>query len=1125
MAIFWGLFLCLGAYPKSVSYLESMTPNWTPPEKRNGSSLYTLDDILIVFGGKGFEKKYNDFWFAYHKDAGWERTEIPTGNALSNTYSGPRSEALLFHSGENPEFIFLFGGKDEYGFVTDIWSYHITLRVLEKILEFKEISGLSDFASCTSQNYTNNLLFIYGGRTFSNPSSDIWVIDVIEKTINKYPQNEYPQRVALNSKIFYYNSELYQIWGTNEEEEIDPNIYKYNFTSLTWTKLNVDLGEFSPSLEPEIFIYNDFLFVYGGLNSGKKIYNRILRADLLLDPLKFEEVNISNYQVKYKPGITFDGEYFWLFGGKIDDNTNQLDYANINIIENTFNSTQFTYDFTYPEERIFSTLHLIDNKFAMFGGHNGAKYYNDLWLFDMIEGKWSPGENKGKVPSVRTSHAAGSQGDTLIVWGGEDANGYRNDIFLYNFITSIWHEIHPKNEAPSSRIGACGILIFPKFYILGGQTYVEVLNEIWEYDFNTKLYTKLPPYTESFYGGHCQLFKNKIYILGAKDKNYLGFPSIPFYDISTQLWDTRFYRSKSPYYCEGISILLSGNLLEYGGQLRNDRSIAKLFIYNDIKLVYQSPWLIWHVFAAGYTYSKSKLIFYGGGISEYFITPSHQRASNRFTYLHIEQIAKNLSLPLYCSEGSYLLSDYICEFCPQGSYASEIGENNCTLCPQGTFNSINGSTSKRQCYPCAEGFFNMYEGRKSCFPCPENYYCPIGSVEPEKAKPNFTEISIQPKSYQVPGYYSKIYYLFLLYATCSFVALLLVLLIVPFLRRKISIVDIFSNLHKRKVNLPLVFQKNAIGGFYTLSFFIFALVFFGLNAIQFFLLNITETKTLQPISVFQKDVGKFSTDFNISVTFHYYGGNCYNDTLNSINIETIGIIGNNIDVIIEKNDRDCKLSFYCKDCSISSQNKVTFKSVEENCFTKAISLDISSVSSVPESLSIMGKTIEAETNKIFIGETPSEFSYSFTPSIFYSSLSAFPSSGSGYFLSEYSPPITGSTFQIEELAEVSGLSVLLHINQRNFGLFIERKENQGLLIIISAFTGLLSGTFSIVGVLVFITDKTYDSVIEKNHEKQKFKLILIKRLNLSFFSDLKEHIRPNFQERQNSFSFRFSFKK
>lgn len=84
MAIFWGLFLCLGAYPRSVRYLESMTPNWTPPEKRSGSSLYNVDDILIVFGGKGFEKKYNDFWFANRKDAGWERTEIPTGDALSN---------------------------------------------------------------------------------------------------------------------------------------------------------------------------------------------------------------------------------------------------------------------------------------------------------------------------------------------------------------------------------------------------------------------------------------------------------------------------------------------------------------------------------------------------------------------------------------------------------------------------------------------------------------------------------------------------------------------------------------------------------------------------------------------------------------------------------------------------------------------------------------------------------------------------------------------------------------------------------------------------------------------------------------------------------------------------------
>lgn len=210
--------------------------------------------------------------------------------------------------------------------------------------------------------------------------------------------------------------------------------------------------------------------------------NRILRANLKSDQIIFEEVSIQDYKVKFKPAIVIDEEYkkAFIFGGLVDDITNQIDIAKIDINENTFNDSTVVSNLEYPQERVFNTLHLIDSKIAMFGGNNNGKFFNDLWLFDRIEGNLTALEGKGKIPSIRTSHAASSEGDILIIWGGEDAQGYRNDMFLYNFITEFWYEIKPKNFGPSSRIGACGALEFPKFYILGGQTYSGVSNKIWE---------------------------------------------------------------------------------------------------------------------------------------------------------------------------------------------------------------------------------------------------------------------------------------------------------------------------------------------------------------------------------------------------------------------------------------------------------------------------------------------------------------------------------------------------------------------------------------------------------------------------------------------------------------------
>lgn len=154
-------------------------------------------------------------------------------------------------------------------------------------------------------------------------------------------------------------------------------------------------------------------------------------------------------------------------------------------------------------------------------------------------------------------------------------------------------------------------------------------------------------------------------------------------------------------------------MVEYGGQLSNKFGTATLFLYREeAEKSWNSNWLWWFAFASGYTYSNSKLIYYAGGVASLIITTSHTRSSNQFTYVHIEMIAKELKLPLYCSKGSYIISDYECTYCPQGSYASGIGDNNCTLSPPGTYNNKIGSTSKRQCYPCHEGYYNRGQGKK-----------------------------------------------------------------------------------------------------------------------------------------------------------------------------------------------------------------------------------------------------------------------------------------------------------------------------------------------------------------------------------------------------------------------------
>ncbi|OMJ65587.1 hypothetical protein SteCoe_24670 [Stentor coeruleus] len=437
MVTLWIILSSLGAYATTSRYLESMTTNWTPPSKRKGSSIYefTVGGSILMFGGVSFEKKFNDFWLLRFYDLSWERIELPYGNIMSSLYLGPRSEALILPTPDDvgEQIFYMFGGKDEFGYTTDIWFLNFGQRYFEKKKDFNEIKGLAEYSSCSNYENSVSVIYVYGGRTISNFSTVLWRIDLKNMNIQGFPQNESPERKVLNGKIFAYNNEIYSLWTNNEIDKIDPNIYKYNFTSLSWIKLNSSLQKFSPSYQPEIFILGDFLFVYGGLNSKKQIMNRILRANLTSNPIIFEQVNIQDYEVKFKPSITNDFEEkngFWIFGGTAKDNTNRIDFATIDIDSNNFTVNNIITDLEYPQERVFNTLHLIDSKIAMFGGNNEKTYFNDFWLFDTIAGNWTALDGKGKIPSIRTTHAAGSEGDTLIIWGGEDVQGDKKAIFL-----------------------------------------------------------------------------------------------------------------------------------------------------------------------------------------------------------------------------------------------------------------------------------------------------------------------------------------------------------------------------------------------------------------------------------------------------------------------------------------------------------------------------------------------------------------------------------------------------------------------------------------------------------------------------------------------------------------------
>lgn len=162
------MLIYLGACYYLSYELKSMMDLFTPPEKLIGTCLILYYDKILAVGGKSQEKNYMSLW-EYNTDYHfWKRLDLPTSLLPSKRYLGPRFDALC-NLISNTTFLF-FGGKDSYGFTSDIWIFRPAARTFYLMGTPKVLLGLSEYGSCS----ISESLYVYGGKTYSKYSYDIF---------------------------------------------------------------------------------------------------------------------------------------------------------------------------------------------------------------------------------------------------------------------------------------------------------------------------------------------------------------------------------------------------------------------------------------------------------------------------------------------------------------------------------------------------------------------------------------------------------------------------------------------------------------------------------------------------------------------------------------------------------------------------------------------------------------------------------------------------------------------------------------------------------------------------------------------------------------------------------------
>ena len=397
-------------------------------------------------------------------------------------------------------------------------------------------------------------------------------------------------------------------------------------------------------------------------------------------------------------------------------------------------------------------------------------------------------------------------------------------------------------------------------------------------------------------------------------------------------------------------------------------------------------------------YNKSIYMF--GGCVSSSILFFKDCFSNILYKLDFED-SDNITLP--CSRG---MLEPSCEFCPVGSYMNT--QQKCIPCGPGKYSKTVGAISTLSCIPCEYGTFNEKSISSNCKHCPGSSICYIGSSEPSYNIQDTVKSSVQPKVFSKS--YNDIN-VFTGYAAIgvSFLGFLLFLGLHQF-RNLLIKVDLFASQHSNDLNNPVIYRKTSIGGFFSLFFLAFCLATVPPMIDSYINNNIYEQKALVPLVTIEKTIT--STFLIVTIDLHYYGGLCVESDacLNLISITDKEIKYKNRSISCKKLPNACSIKIAYTDCHIIDLAKISIISYEYESYCSIITVNVTSDSSIPSEISSVVINLKPESNyKVFKGNSPSQFFFDMTPSVFYSESGNWPSELTGYHVAKYGSSVIGTT--------------------------------------------------------------------------------------------------------------------
>ncbi|KGQ10792.1 tRNA wybutosine-synthesizing protein 2/3/4 [Beauveria bassiana D1-5] len=213
------------------------------------------------------------------------------------------------------------------------------------------------------------------------------------------------------------------------------------------------------------------------------------------------------------------------------------------------------------------TCTAVGKKLVVFGGGDGPAYYNDVYVLDTVNFRWTKPKIVGdRVPSKRRAHTACLYKNGIYVFGGGDGVRALNDIWRLDVGDTTkmsWKLISgPEKSSPDPAAAAAATparerrpkargyhtanMVGSKLIIYGGSDGGECFDDVWVYDVETHVWKAVPisvtfrrlSHTATIVGSY-------LFVIGGHDgSEYCN--DVLLLNLVTMTWDKRRVYGLSP---------------------------------------------------------------------------------------------------------------------------------------------------------------------------------------------------------------------------------------------------------------------------------------------------------------------------------------------------------------------------------------------------------------------------------------------------------------------------------------------------------------------------------------------------------------------------------------------------